>query len=160
MAGQGVDVCRSPTSDVTVPRIAARADTEAVRSGAVQMLLRWLLAAIRPPLIWFAAPPLMHGAAQWSVMSALHHGWTVVLHDDAVPFDAATILATVANERASVLTIVGDAYARPLVDEMRARIRNSCNDHQRPADSTRVRTGRSLIGRTVALTLSCVHRAL
>ena len=32
---------------------------------------------------WFAVPPLMHAAAQWTVFAALHNGGTVVLHDDA-----------------------------------------------------------------------------
>jgi fatty-acyl-CoA synthase len=70
---------------------------------------------------WFAAPPLMHAAAQWTVFSALHYGRTVVLHDDAGPFDARTILTTAAREQVELLTIVGDAYARPLVEELRTR---------------------------------------
>jgi 3-oxocholest-4-en-26-oate---CoA ligase len=78
-------------------------------------------AASQPAQVWFAAPPLMHGAAQWTVMSALHNGRTVVLHDDAAPFDARTILATAERERVAFVTIVGDAYARPLVDELRTR---------------------------------------
>lgn len=77
--------------------------------------------AARPPARWFAAPPLLHGAAQWTSFSALHNGDTVVLHDDAAPFDARTILQTAASERVNVMTIVGDAYARPIVDELRAR---------------------------------------
>ena len=44
--------------------------------------------------VWFAAPPLMHAAAQWTVFAALHNGGTVVLHDDSAPFDARTILET------------------------------------------------------------------
>jgi acyl-CoA synthetase (AMP-forming)/AMP-acid ligase II len=71
--------------------------------------------------IWFAAPPLMHAAAQWTVFSALHNGGTVVLHDDAAPFDPAVILDTAARERVNLLTIVGDAYARPIVEELRTR---------------------------------------
>jgi fatty-acyl-CoA synthase len=71
--------------------------------------------------VWFAAPPLMHGAAQWTVFAALHNGRTVVLHDDAAPFDARSILETAAREHARLLTIVGDAYARPIIDELRSR---------------------------------------
>jgi len=69
--------------------------------------------------VWFAAPPLMHAAAQWTVFAGLHSGATVVLHDDARPFDARTILETAERERVTLMTIVGDAYARPLVDELR-----------------------------------------
>lgn len=68
---------------------------------------------------WFAAPPLMHAASQWTAFAALHGGGTVVLHDDAAPFDARTILETVARERVHLMSIVGDAFARRLIDELR-----------------------------------------
>jgi acyl-CoA synthetase (AMP-forming)/AMP-acid ligase II len=71
--------------------------------------------------VWFAAPPLMHAAAQWTAFAALHNGGTVVLHDDARPFDARTILETAERERVTLMTIVGDAYARPIVEELRRR---------------------------------------
>lgn len=71
--------------------------------------------------VWFAAPPLMHAAAQWTAFAALHGGGTVVLHDDSVPFDARRILETVARERVNLVSIVGDAFARPLIEELRRR---------------------------------------
>jgi fatty-acyl-CoA synthase len=74
--------------------------------------------AARSTQVWFAAPPLMHAAAQWTVFSCLHNGGTVVLHDDANPFDARTILQLAERERATLLTMVGDAYARPIVEEL------------------------------------------
>ena len=73
-----------------------------------------------PKRIWFPAPPLMHAAAQWTTFASLHHGGTVVLHDDAGPFSARAILETAAREDVTLLTIVGDAYARPIVDELQA----------------------------------------
>ena len=69
--------------------------------------------------IWFAAPPLMHAAAQWTAFAGIHSGATIVLHDDAAPFDACTILETVARERVTFMSIVGDAFARRLIDEIR-----------------------------------------
>jgi 3-oxocholest-4-en-26-oate---CoA ligase len=69
--------------------------------------------------VWFAVPPLMHAAAQWTVFAALHNGGTVVLHDDSSAFDARTILNTAERERVTMMTIVGDAYARPLLDELK-----------------------------------------
>src|SRR4029079_18904380 len=66
--------------------------------------------------VWFAAPPLMHVAAQWTVFSGLHNGGTAVLDDDAGGFDARAVLETAERERATLMTIVGDAYARPLVE--------------------------------------------
>ena len=37
----------------------------------------------------FAAPPLMHGAAQWTAFGGMHMGATIVIHDDSQPFDVA-----------------------------------------------------------------------
>jgi fatty-acyl-CoA synthase len=70
---------------------------------------------------WFAVPPLMHAAAQWTAFSGLHLGGTVVLHDDSVPLDARRILEVAERERATMMSIVGDAYIRPLIDELRRR---------------------------------------
>jgi fatty-acyl-CoA synthase len=69
--------------------------------------------------IWFAAPPLMHAASQWTAFAGIHSGATIVLHDDTAPFDARTILETVARERVTFMSIVGDAFARRLIDELR-----------------------------------------
>jgi fatty-acyl-CoA synthase len=69
--------------------------------------------------VWFPTSPLMHVAAQWTVFLAASMGATVVLHDDSRRFDAPTILATAARERANMMTIIGDAYARPLLEELR-----------------------------------------
>jgi fatty-acyl-CoA synthase len=63
----------------------------------------------------------MHAAAQWTAFAAIHGGGTVVLHDDSRPFDARTILETVERERVNLMSIVGDAFARRLIDEMRRR---------------------------------------
>ena len=68
---------------------------------------------------WYAAPPLMHAASQWTAYACLHGGGTIVLHDDAQPFDARTILETASRERVNHISIVGDAYARPLIEELR-----------------------------------------
>ena len=67
---------------------------------------------------WFAAPPLMHAAAQWTVFSGLVLGGTVVLHDDSGPFDARKLLETAERERVNIMSLVGDAYARPIVEEL------------------------------------------
>jgi acyl-CoA synthetase (AMP-forming)/AMP-acid ligase II len=70
---------------------------------------------------WFAVPPLMHAAAQWTAFGGLLNGATIVLHDDSKPFDARAILETAERERVNLLTIVADAYARPLIEELRRR---------------------------------------
>jgi 3-oxocholest-4-en-26-oate---CoA ligase len=64
-------------------------------------------------------PPLMHGAAQWLGFGAIHQGGTVVLQGRPEKLDAEEILGLVERERCNTLTMVGDAFARPIVEEMR-----------------------------------------
>ena len=64
--------------------------------------------------VFYALAPLMHAAAQWVSFMWLLCGAKVVLHEG--PFDAVEIWETVGRESVSVMTVVGDAMARPLVD--------------------------------------------
>jgi fatty-acyl-CoA synthase len=68
---------------------------------------------------WFPAPPLMHAAAQWTAFAGMHLGATIALHDDSSRFDARTILDVAEREKVGMMSIIGDAYARPLIDELR-----------------------------------------
>src|SRR5439155_799396 len=61
-------------------------------------------------------PPLMHGAAQWVAFGAIHKGGTVVMQGNPEKLDPDDIWGTVERERVSTLAIVGDAFARPLLD--------------------------------------------
>jgi fatty-acyl-CoA synthase len=65
------------------------------------------------------APPFMHGAAHWNALSCLLAGGTVVIQDDTEHLDAADVLDTCEREGVGSLLIVGDAFARPLLDELR-----------------------------------------
>jgi len=60
-------------------------------------------------------PPLMHGAAQWSVMTAITTGQSVVFGSVVDHLDAEDVVRTIERERVAVVTVVGDAMARPLV---------------------------------------------
>ncbi|ORW97071.1 acyl-CoA synthetase [Mycobacterium sp. IEC1808] len=60
-------------------------------------------------------PPLIHGAAQWSVMTAITTGQTVVFPSVVDHFDADDVVRTIERERVMTVTVVGDAMARPLV---------------------------------------------
>ena len=60
-------------------------------------------------------PPLIHGAAQWSVMMALTTGQTVVFPSVVDHLDADDVVRTIEREGVTVVTVVGDAIARPLV---------------------------------------------
>jgi 3-oxocholest-4-en-26-oate---CoA ligase len=60
-------------------------------------------------------PPLIHGAAQWSVMTAITTGQTVVFPSVVDHLDADDIVRTIDREKVMTATVVGDAMARPLV---------------------------------------------
>jgi acyl-CoA synthetase (AMP-forming)/AMP-acid ligase II len=64
-------------------------------------------------------PPFMHGAAQWAAFMMLHTGARVVLPDVNTRMDPADVLRTAERERVAILTVVGDAVAKPLLEEMR-----------------------------------------
>nr|WP_156744609.1 acyl-CoA synthetase [Mycobacterium sp. E740] len=61
-------------------------------------------------------PPLMHGAAQWAVMTAMTTGQSVVFSSVTDRFDADEVVATIEREQVMAVTVVGDAMARPLAD--------------------------------------------
>lgn len=64
----------------------------------------------------FTLPPLMHGAAQWSVMTALTTGQTVVFAENPSRFDADEVVRIVEREKVMTVQVVGDAMARPIAD--------------------------------------------
>ncbi len=70
------------------------------------------------------APPFMHGAAHWNALSCLLAGGTVVIQDHTEHLDPADVLDTCARHQVTSLLIVGDAFARPLLDEIRRRPRD------------------------------------
>ena len=63
------------------------------------------------------APPLMHGTAMFLAFSTFVVGGTVVLLGGR-KFDASELLRLVQRERVTQLSIVGDAFARPIVEEL------------------------------------------
>ena len=74
--------------------------------------------AFEEGLRFLVLPPLMHGAAQWVSFIALNNGHAVVLPPDTRSFDPAQTWRTVEAERCTTMVVVGDAMARPLVDEL------------------------------------------
>jgi fatty-acyl-CoA synthase len=63
-------------------------------------------------------PPFMHGAGHWLAFNTMNGGNTVVIQDDTVALDPADVWSTVGREQVNILLIVGDAFGRPLVDEL------------------------------------------
>ncbi|MGV0791703.1 acyl-CoA synthetase [Mycolicibacterium sp. XJ1819] len=68
---------------------------------------------------WFAVSPLMHAAGMWTAFAALLNGLPVVLYE-RTSFDPRAVLQTAEREKVGLMTMVGDAYAGPLVDELRS----------------------------------------
>ena len=64
-------------------------------------------------------PPLMHGAAHWASFNAFHTGNTVVFQSVTDRLDPHDVLGTAERERVNAMLIVGDAFARPLIDQLR-----------------------------------------
>lgn len=68
---------------------------------------------------WFAVSPLMHAAGMWTAFSAIMAGTPVVMYDTGKKLDPRTVLEMAQREKVGLMTMVGDAYAAPLVAELR-----------------------------------------
>jgi len=75
-------------------------------------------AAPRSTLRALPAAPFMHGAAHWNALSAWLGGGTVVIQDHPSRLEPDDLWGVVERERVTALQIVGDAFARPLLEEL------------------------------------------
>jgi len=71
------------------------------------------------PLVQLCAPPLMHVSASWGAFNSFFGGGKVVLLAPG-RFDPVEAWEAVGRERVTVVTVVGDAMARPLLDALAA----------------------------------------
>jgi fatty-acyl-CoA synthase len=55
----------------------------------------------------------------WTAFAAIMAGTTVVLYDTRKKLDPRSVWETAAREKVGMMTMVGDAYASPLVEELR-----------------------------------------
>jgi len=62
--------------------------------------------------------PFMHGAAHWMAFNAFGGGNTIVLPEVVERLDPVDALTTVEKHGVNVMLIVGDAFARPILDEI------------------------------------------
>ncbi|MEW2359108.1 acyl-CoA synthetase [Spirillospora sp. NPDC029432] len=78
-----------------------------------------LAAAAReaPPIGYLITAPLMHGAAAYNLLTALFTGASTILMRRYDPVETLRLLD---REKPLVVTVVGDAIARPLADAVRA----------------------------------------
>ncbi len=67
------------------------------------------------------APPLMHGAAHWVAFIMWNMGGTVVVQSEVERLDPDDIWSTAEREKINSVTIVGDAFARPLLDQLKKK---------------------------------------
>ncbi|MBV9089865.1 MAG: acyl-CoA synthetase [Mycobacteriaceae bacterium] len=72
-------------------------------------------AAQNPGTRIMVLPPLIHGAAQWGVMTAITTGQSLVFSSVVDRVDAEEVVRTIERAKVSVVTVVGDAIARPLL---------------------------------------------
>jgi 3-oxocholest-4-en-26-oate---CoA ligase len=69
------------------------------------------------PPINLPLPPMMHGTGLLAAVSAMTHGGTCVTLPSR-SFSAQEALATIERHRVTAATIVGDAFARPIVEAL------------------------------------------
>jgi acyl-CoA synthetase (AMP-forming)/AMP-acid ligase II len=74
-------------------------------------------AAATEPVTGFPLAPLMHGAAQWTSITALLGGGRMVL-SAARRMDPVEVWRIIAGEGVQTMNIVGDAQARPLIEAL------------------------------------------
>jgi fatty-acyl-CoA synthase len=91
--------------------------------GGAHTSLDSLVAAARQgaslgPMRMLPAAPFMHGAGHWVAFSALNGGHTCVVQGQVQRLDADEIWRLCERERVNFLQIVGDAFARPLLDQL------------------------------------------
>ena len=67
------------------------------------------------------APPFMHGAGHWAAFQAFNTGSTVVIQDEVKRFDAPSVVDIIEREGVNNVLLVGDAFARPLLDALRVK---------------------------------------
>ncbi len=65
--------------------------------------------------------PFMHAAAHWTALRALLGGGTVVINGVVDRLDPSDVWSTVGAERVDMTMMVGEAFARPLLDELESR---------------------------------------
>ena len=101
-------------SDIAVSAMGLRAGSEEWAS-LVEVAAA---AAAASAFVVLPSAPFMHGAGQWIAFMAWHRGGTVVIQDEVTRLDPADLLRTVQREGVQLLQIVGDAFGRPLIEEI------------------------------------------
>ena len=72
-----------------------------------------------PAMCFFALAPMMHGAAMWASLISLFAGHTLVVNDQS-HFNAEHVWDVTERDGVSIISVVGDAMALPLVKALEA----------------------------------------
>lgn len=75
------------------------------------------VARLRPGLRSLPTAPFMHGAGHWTALRALLAGGTVIIPENPERLDPAAVWSAVDRHGATLLLIVGESFARPLLAE-------------------------------------------
>ena len=103
-------------ADIAASALGLRNTATGAEWAGVDELLASVAAS--PPLIVLPAAPFMHGAGQWIAFMAWHRGGACVIQDEVTRLDPADLLRVCEREGVQLLQIVGDAFGRPIVDEI------------------------------------------
>lgn len=90
-------------SETAYPSIEAIADVARAAAGNVASML---------------LAPLIHGAAQWALFNIMTMGGRVIVPDTVDTLRPEEVLRLVETEKVFNLPVVGDAMARPIIDEI------------------------------------------
>jgi fatty-acyl-CoA synthase len=77
-------------------------------------------AASGPPQRFVPNAPFMHGAAHWLALRALLSGGCVIVNSVVDHLEPADVWRTIEAHRADTTLLIGEAFARPLLDELHA----------------------------------------
>ena len=103
-------------ADIAASALGLRNTATGTEWTSVEDLIASVIAS--DPLIVLPAAPFMHGAGQWIAFSAWHRGGTCVIQDEVTRLDPVDLLNVCQREGVQFLQIVGDAFGRPIVDEI------------------------------------------
>ncbi len=104
------------SADVFIAAMGGRG-IDGVELESIEALFKQ--AAGSAPFSAVVGPPLMHGAAQWASFLMMCMGATLVIPEVVEKLDPADFLSTLVREKCVSFSMVGDAFARPLIDEIK-----------------------------------------
>lgn len=106
--------------DIYMNAMGGRRPAPGITQGQLYMTsLEEIVELSRPAMAGsMTVAPLMHGASQWSAFTSLCSGRPTVFPATTSYFNPVEAWALASRERVASLLIIGDAFGRPLIDEL------------------------------------------